>query len=46
MVGQHSLLLSSENSDFSIDEKDKGHSLIDIKKQSKKVKEGGQDSSF
>ena len=40
LVAQHSILLSSEHSDFSIDEKEKGHSLLDVKKSKKKPKGG------
>jgi hypothetical protein len=36
--------MSSENSSFSIDEKDKGQSMLDAKKSAKKLK--NQDSSF
>lgn len=35
-INQHSILLSSENSEFSIDDKDKGHSMLDTKKVSKR----------
>ena len=42
LVAQHSILLSSEHSDFSIDEKEKGHSLLDVKKSKKKPKGSSQ----